>query len=161
MGYSYEFSGRFRVRPPLSGAQRRYLLAFGSTRRVTRKTQLLKDIADPIREAVSLPIGLEGCYFIGTADDLAPEPHPESIIDGNRPPGGQPGLWCQWVPDENGCALHWDGGEKFHNFEDWLVYLVDHFLKPWGCVLEGQVEWQGNDEGDRVFSLHTTTPSMF
>ncbi len=133
----------------MSDAQRQYLLAFGNSRRVARNAKALRTVADPLREAVGLPLGPEGCYFIGTATDARGESHHESIVDGNRPPNDQPGLWCQWVPDENGSSLQWDGHEKFHNFAEWLEYAIEHFFKPWGCVVNGRVEWQGGDEADR------------
>jgi hypothetical protein len=153
MGYSYEFSGRFRLRPPLSKAQRQYLLAFANTRRVERNAKTLKEMPDPLRVAVGLPVGPEGCYFIGAVSDLTREPHVESIVDENSPPGGQPGLWCQWVPNESGSSLQWNGGEKFHNFVEWLEYMIEHFLRPWGRVVEGRVEWQGDDDLDRGILL--------
>lgn len=30
----------------------------------------------------------------------------------------------------------------------WLQYLVDHFLRPWGLSLSGEVSWQGEDSSD-------------
>jgi hypothetical protein len=29
-----------------------------------------------------------------------------------------------------------------------LEYLIDHFLAPWGYVLNGEVNWQGEREDD-------------
>ena len=67
------------------------------------------------------------------------QPHPD-----------MPGLWCQWVPTEDGTGLEWDGGEKFYSYVEWLEYLIKHFIEPWGLVLNGEVEWRGvewNDTG--------------
>ena len=27
-----------------------------------------------------------------------------------------PGIWCQWVPTDDGKGIEWDGGEKFYNY---------------------------------------------
>lgn len=71
------------------------------------------------------------------------------ILDVNRRPNGQPGLWCQWVPNKKGTAIEWDGGEKFYYYVGWLEYIVKHFLGPWGYVLNGEVKWKGEERGDR------------
>ena len=35
------------------------------------------------------------------------------VKDYNRPPQGQPGLWCDWTPTDDGSAIRWNGTEKF------------------------------------------------
>jgi hypothetical protein len=139
MGYSYEFEGRFRVQPALTAAHREYLRRFADIRRVKRNRTLLRSIPDPLREAVGLPIGPDGCYFVGEELTAHAEVHRPSILDVNRPPADQPGLWCQWIPSEDGLNIEWDDGEKFYNFPQWLEYLIQHFLRPWGYVLAGEV----------------------
>ena len=62
-----------------------------------------------------------------------------------------PGYWCQWVigTDDNGDeALVWDEGEKFYNYVEWLEYLIERFFKPEDYVLNGEVEYQGEDSDD-------------
>jgi hypothetical protein len=66
MGYSYTFSGQFRVKPQLTKAHSDYLRAFAHSRRVKRDPQLLRAVEDPLRTAAGLPVGPEGCYFVGT-----------------------------------------------------------------------------------------------
>ncbi|MEG3844580.1 hypothetical protein QT986_30660, partial [Microcoleus sp. herbarium14] len=34
------------------------------------------------------------------------------------------------------------------DYVEWLQYLIDNFLKPWGYVLRGEVNWQGEREED-------------
>lgn len=148
MGYSTMFLGRFRITPPLTGSQRDYLRAFSDTRRVTRDPARLLNARDPLRQAAGLPLGAEGCYFVGPDTSQLRQRHPRSILDDNRPPASQPGLWCQWAPDERGAFLSWDGAEKFYNYLEWLEYLIEHFLKPWGRSVSGDVRWQGDDDAD-------------
>lgn len=54
-----------------------------------------------------------------------------------------PRLWCQWIPNDNGDEIIWDGEENFYNYVEWLGYIVDQFLKPWGYILNGEVDWRG------------------
>jgi hypothetical protein len=42
----------------------------------------------------------------------------------------------------------WDGCEKFFMYVEWLEYLIEHFLRPWGYVLSGEVAWFGEDFDD-------------
>jgi hypothetical protein len=61
----------------------------------------------------------------------------------------QPGLWLQWVLNEEGTELSWDGSEKFYNYIEWLQYLIGHFFEPWGIKLNGEIEWVGEDSSDK------------
>lgn len=50
-------------------------------------------------------------------------------------------VYCQWIPNEHGTGLKWDGGEKFYDYVEWLEYLISHFIEPWGYTLNGSVTW--------------------
>lgn len=101
MGYTTTFKGQVTIEPPLNAAEISYLRAFAATRHMDRA---------------------KGPYYVGADDG--------DVHDGNRPPAEQPGLWCQWVPTEDGAAIVWDGGEKFYCADEWMRYLIDHFLAP-------------------------------
>lgn len=102
MGYTTEFEGVIKVDPPLSQEEMYYLTMFSDTRRMKRNS---------------------GPYFVGG------EGYGEGdVIDSNSPPIGQPGLWCQWIPTDDGTGIEWDGGEKFYNAAEWMQYLIDHFF---------------------------------
>lgn len=60
-----------------------------------------------------------------------------------------PGLWNQWVPNNEGDEISWDGGGKFYEYVEWIEYLLTHFLIPWGYVLNGEVYWDGEGSDDR------------
>jgi hypothetical protein len=178
MGYTTDFSGEFEIGPePLAPEHLAYLKAFNGTRRMKRNAEITKTLPDPIREAVGLPVGPEGAYYVGSTSDFGQD-HTPDIVDYNTAPGApnsddfyegfppdawekysaakdmavaegaQPGLWCQWRPDEGGTAIVWDEGEKFYDYVEWLRYLVEHFLRPWGYVLNGEVTWQGEESDD-------------
>jgi hypothetical protein len=59
-----------------------------------------------------------------------------------------PGIWCQWVPTKDGLGIEWDGNEKFYNYVEWLKYLIEHFFTPKGYVLEGTVQFRGEEFDD-------------
>ncbi|GII86164.1 hypothetical protein Ssi03_41540 [Sphaerisporangium siamense] len=116
MGYTTEFKGRVRVGPPLNSHEIHYLTRFASTRRMNRRN---------------------GPYYCGTG--FAGQDHEPDIVDYSRPPAGQPSLWCQWTPTEDGHALEWNGAEKFYDPVEWMAYLIDTFLRPGATVQQEMV----------------------
>jgi hypothetical protein len=140
MGYTTEFDGEIGLDKPLTVAHMRYLQQFASTRRQKRDEVKTAAMDDPIRKRAGLPIGDEAGFYVGDSE--------ENVIDGNSPPAGQPGLWCQWIPTEDGDGICWDGGEKFGRYTEWLAYIIGNFLEPWGYVANGQIKWNGEERGD-------------
>ena len=137
MGYSTYFTGEFNFNNPLDENLRKYLTFFSESRRMKR------DVAG---------FGVDGEFFIplnsnGGVDNCG-QNRDTNIVDFNRPPSTQPGLWCQWIPSEDGMALVWDEGEKFYNYVEWLAYLIDRIIAPAGYVLNGEVEWEGEESTD-------------
>lgn len=149
MGYTTEFSGQFDLDKPLADEHAAYLKAFARTRRMQRNASQTAKLPDVIRVAAKLPIGDEGAYYVGVGDQTDfGQTHTADIKDYNSPPMGQPGLWCQWIPTNDGRSIEHDGGEKFYDYVEWIKYLIDHFLAPWGYKVDGLVDWNGEDRGD-------------
>lgn len=136
-----EFDGEFRLDKALTEDHRRYLTAFSQTHRVKRNIEVVNTLPDPLREAVGLPIGPDGGYYVGGRE--------EGRIDGGR--RSQPSDWCRWVPNDAGSAIIWNG-ERSTNYINWIEYLIAHFLEPWGYKLNGTVNFvvtnSYNDEGE-------------
>ncbi len=145
MGYTTTFDGTFLLNKRLFDSEAIYLLEFSRSRRMKRNPEILQSIPDPARTAVGLPVGEEGCYFVNEKWD---EDSEVSVVNYNRPPKTQPGLWCKWVPTADGGGIKWNGAEKFYDYVEWLQYIINNFLKPWGYVLNGEVNWQGENEED-------------
>ena len=145
MGYSTEFTGSFKFNRPLTEEQTKYIQMFAGTRRMKRDPQKLLSMADPVRLSVGLGLGDEGGYYVGAGGFLG-QKEDESILDYNNPPKHQPGLWCNWTTD--GKELYWNGSEKFYHYIEWLDYLIVDFFVQWDVKLNGEVEWQGDDEDD-------------
>jgi hypothetical protein len=152
MGYTTDFNGHFIISPAINQEHATYLNKFAETRRMLRDSDILssEDFPDPIREMVDLPVGINGEYFVG-GGGCNGQGRDRSIIDYNRPPRTQPGLWCQWIVMKTRDGIDvvaWDGGEKFYDYVEWLCYLIEHFFKSWGYTLNGAVAWQGEDDDD-------------
>lgn len=147
MGYTTDFFGKFNLDKPLTVAHAAYLKKFNETRRVKRNPDKAATLQDPVRTNVELPVGDEGGYFVGGVG-FRGQGDDASVTNGNKPPNGQPCLWCKWTPSADGNHIEWDQGEKFYYYVEWLKYIITHFLQPWGYVLNGQVKWQGEDKSD-------------
>ncbi len=135
MGYTTFFKGSIDIEPPLNVDEINYLTAFSHSRRMKRD---------------------QGPYYVGSEED--------GVLDYNRSPDCQPGLWCQWIPCEDGKSLVWDEGEKFYESALWMAYVIDHFLAPDAIAkqanpaefakfvphtLNGEIEAVGEDPDDR------------
>jgi hypothetical protein len=147
MGYTTDFWGEFKLDKKLTPEHAAYLRKFNDTRRMQRDAEKTAKRPDPVREAVGLPVGIEGGYFVGAGDHAGQE-HSEDVLEYNSPPSGQPGLWCQWTVGEDEQSIVWDEGEKFYSYIGWLKYIIEHFLKPWGYLVNGATGWQGEDADD-------------
>jgi hypothetical protein len=133
MGYTTDFEGSFNITPVLSQKDNEFLTKFSETRRMAR--------------SVGPEYGIEGEFYVdGTG--WAGQDSDTTVIDYNRPPSTQPGLWCQWVPTDDGSELVWDGGEKFYSYVEWLNYLIDKILAPRGYTLNGECKWFGEERSD-------------
>lgn len=139
MGYTTDFYGTLELNRQLTVDEKNYLNKFSDTRRMARN--------------IDEKYGVEGEFYIDGSGVLGQD-RDDDVIDYNRPPKPQPGLWCQWVPTGGGRGIEWDGGEKFYNYVEWLEYLIDKVF-PWilkegdePLVLNGEIEWYGEDRED-------------
>ena len=155
MGYTTDFKGHFTLDKPLLPEHAEYLRMFSETRRMMRDAAKAEQIPDPVRTATGLPIGDQGGYFVG-GSGFHGQGDDSSVKDHNREPRGQPGLWCQWVPTKDGMGIEWNGGEKFYDYTEWLSYICDHFLEPWGYSLSGEVKFVGEDKKEDRGTIHVS-----
>jgi len=145
MGYHTDFMGEISISPALTKEQANYVNAFSFSRRMKRDVSKLQHYQG--KHGLNGEYGKEGEFFTGPED--------ESVIDYNRPPDTQPGLWCQWVVTDDGSILTWDEEEKFYEYIKWMEYIIENFFVPWGVVLNGTIEWRGEDWSD-AGSIHVT-----
>lgn len=143
MGYTTEFEGAITITPTLNEQEITFLRKFFTTRRMQREGG---------------PYFVDGEGFFGQGNG------PDKVYDHNRPPKGQPGLWCNYEVSDDGTQLFWSGTEKSYNMDEWLGYLIQHFIgaEPdarihypedfdflQGHTLNGQMEAQGEETEDR------------
>lgn len=133
MGYTTDFSGRFLLNKPLDDETYAYLIKFNETRRMARNL-------DP-------KYGVQGEFYVDGSGECG-QGEEDNIIDFNKPPSTQPGLWCHWRPSEDRLGIEWDDTEKFYHYREWLDYLAKNFLNPKGYTLSGSVHYQGEDSDD-------------
>lgn len=134
MGYSTDFNGKFKLNKTLTPSLKEFLTKLNDTRRMGRNVS-------------SNDFGVEGEFFVD-GEGFKGQGNGSSVIDHNTPPKTQPGLWCQWIPTDDGNALEWDGGEKFYHYIEWLNYIIEKILKPNGYIVNGTVDWTGEDASD-------------
>jgi hypothetical protein len=60
---------------------------------------------------------------------------------------GKPDHLCAWRPNDDGTELV-IAFDKPYEYLKWLQWLLNHFLLPWGYVLNGKMSWQGETEDD-------------
>ncbi len=140
--FNTDYIGHFQFDRTLEGHHLAYLRLFETIRHMRWNEADIQHLPDPIREAVGLPIGHQGMYFLGVADERLQHydnnlPKP---IEYNYPAKGVPGLWCYWRATIDGQAIVWDGGMKFYYPLPWLNFWLEHFVVPWGYRLNGEVK---------------------
>ena len=125
MGYSTDFVGTIGIDPPLNSAEIAYLKAFSESRRMDRQGDPYAVPGNPCAENIA---HMEGTDAIDTEtyNTVAP---------------GQPGYWCDWVPCLSGCCLTYNGNEKFYSADRWMLYLIDHFLRPGAAASRSESPW--------------------
>lgn len=150
MGYSTEFFGEFKFNKPVTEQLAEYINRFSGTRRMPRDNEKIKEIYPNWKELCFFgELGNKGEYFAPPDGNSFGQNHDDSIIDYNGfKESVHPGLWCQWVVNEDRTALVWDEGEKFYGYVEWLRYLIKHFFEPLGYVLNGEMEFQGEESED-------------
>lgn len=139
MGYTTDFEGKLKFNRQLTVDEKNFLDKLANTRRMARN--------------VDRKYGVEGEFYVDGGGFMGQD-HEDNVIDSNTPPRTQPGLWCQWVPTEDGKFLEWDGGEKFYAYVEWLQYIIDKvfpYITADGdepLSLTGSITWQGEESED-------------
>jgi len=141
MGYTTDFYGKFTLNKELDDELFSYLEKFSQSRRMKRDSEKLKAL-------YGKDFGVEGEFFVDGESFNTSEKVPDTILNYNSSPSTQPGLWCQWTPSPDKKHIVWDGVEKFYRAKDWIIYIIDNFLKPNGYVLNGLVAAKGESSDD-------------
>lgn len=144
MGYTTDFSGKFKINKPVDEDTYNLLEGIAATRRMKRS-------------GLDKKYGVDGEFYFEKEDfgncGQSDKPKLGKIVDFNKPPKTQPGLWCQWQIQKDKQTIEWDQGEKFYSYIEWIKYLIKTILEPRGYKLNGEVEWFGEEQGDTGFII--------
>lgn len=145
MGTELDIYGSIQITPRLGERHADYLTRFNRTRRMKRNVRVLAKMegVDGTHASVGLPLGLEAGYYVGGDDDW----RCPSIVDANRPPRGQPRLWCPWMPTRDLSGLTVSNDVSNDDLPKWLRYVIKHFLAPWGYTVSGIAVWDNPYRG--------------
>ncbi len=158
MGYTTEFIGKFVFDKEPSMELMEYINCFSKTRHVKRDVEAVKSIFPDYEErSWKGVLGDSAEFFLQPCDeviykkddrlDMAGFYKRNGIIDDNKPPLTQPGLWCHWIINSRG-ELVWNGAEKFYCYVEWLEYLIVNFFAPEGLMLSGRCFYSGEKMDD-------------
>lgn len=147
MSYTYDLIGKLSISPALNNDQVAYIQEFSQSYR-HKFAPKWQSWPNPLREAVGLPVGIEGEYIssdMGTGSDFI-----ENCMEvDSNPPNTQPSFNCCWTTTK-GNALQWNKLHRTYEPVAWLNYMIEHFFKPWGVNLNGTVECHGEEKDDRT-----------
>lgn len=153
----YVYGGQFKVTPALRPEHAAYLRRFSQMQHVQRDPAILKDLPDPLRAAVGLPLGPHGGLFTGE-----PPPFTGSVLSlrnqtvwdeetGDQPPLPQ---FCSWAPTEDGTGFSWRtrySGMTGADDTIWMKWLDAWLLPNLGEYrLSGNVTRFGYEAEDRT-----------
>lgn len=139
MGYNTEFYGQLNINPVLTLEDKEFLKKFSASRHVKRDTKKTIEIFG-LGE-----YGTEGEWFLEVNHESG---HTQDVINYNLPPSTQPGLWCDFEPNEDGSAIIWNQSENTYDGLEWITYLVTKYLVPRGYVVNGRFDANGEEHGD-------------
>ena len=143
MGYTTWFEGGLTPNKPFKKEFINYINAFSEKRHEPRDVEIIKR-SDPdwAKHCLDGNLGPYGMYYVGNFD--------EGVIDRSLAKSYTcPGYRCDWCINEETGVVEWDGGEKFYQYTDWLIYLIENFFEPAGYILNGEFIWIGEDSEDR------------
>lgn len=148
MSYTYDLLGKLSVSPPLNADQVAYIQEFSHSYR-HKFAPKWQSWPNPLREAVGLPVGIEGEYIssaMGTGSDFI-----ENCMEVDMgTPNNQPSFQCCWTTNATGTVVKWNKLGRTFAPAQWIEYMIEHFFKQWGVTLNGKVECHGEEKEDRT-----------
>ena len=152
MGYTTYFDGGFSFNKKIDDRLRDYINGFANTRHMLYNTEKIKKDYEFYRIfTYDGNLGENGC-LINDAKGLLDGFKTEYVLDYNNS-GACPSLWAQWIVSDDGPELVWDGGEKFYEYDKWLVFYINNFFKKEDIILNGVSYYFGEDSQDAGFLI--------
>ena len=164
MGYNTYFSGKLAFNKPLDKRLNDFLDSFFKTRHfVYSKNKILEVLnTHGISMSKVIPPGFTDCGEHGeflmdnafthltdrNGNLVTFEDCFDDLMDFNLTPKIIPSLWCDFeITDKGEKILFVDG--KNYGYVKWINFLIENFFFPAGYILNGEVEYQGENEDDK------------
>jgi hypothetical protein len=122
------------------------------TRRMKRDLSLIADENGLVLGRPSSAYGTFGEFYWNPESTSFGQDRDPSIIDYNNPPNEYLSLWLKWEVvklDDGEYLLQWNEAEKFYDYVEWLEFINTKILIPNNLVLNGSIDWCGEDSGDK------------
>lgn len=127
MPFDAHYTGKLTISPPLNLAEAKALGIFLAVRHV---------------QTVNGPLDIRRSLTPG---------HPD-VVDWNKPAQNMPGLYTGLEITDDGASLVWNGEEKPGDLTEWIIYLIEYFLKP-GAMFEEEAKQSAEDNLLHGFSF--------
>lgn len=75
---------------------------------------------------------------------------PVEIMNYSTVANGAPSLYCHWKPSCDRMGLEFDGCEKAENLLEWLLFLIQYFIKPNGYSISGEIVISYKDDCNTI-----------
>jgi hypothetical protein len=150
------FFCEFTVTPAFRPEHEAYLKAFSNSYHCKKDVNALVLLPDPVRDLANLGVGEDGEFSVGDLDTdrpsaaviafratrvrASPSSDNEYELASTQPSTGQ----CCWQFE--GDSIWCDQDDDLEEYADWLEYVIQKFLIPWGYVVNGMLVRQ-EDEG--------------
>jgi len=147
MGYTTDFSGSVTIDREVDEETFNLLRGLNTTRRMKRDPKKLAKRLQKTTEEILKLYGKDCQFWVGDTESYG-QTVTKDVTDNNAPPEDQPGLWCQWSILDDRKTIVWDGGEKFYEYTNWMIYIIEKILQPRGYIVNGEIYWQGEEPDD-------------
>ena len=154
MGYNTAWNGSLEIydqnekRTKLPKKLADLIVGLSRTRRMARDVTLLAKRLRMSKERCERLYGTYGERYIEKDYEttMGQTQYPD-IIDFNRSPPNQPGLWCDFTYNAKDRVIEWNEADKTYDGAEWIDY-INGLLQESGYYLKGTMSWEGEDPTD-------------
>lgn len=145
MGYDTNFDGSIDIQPALSKELTDYIRQFSNIRHFKRDISKIHELNGGLGLSFCLNgnPGEDGCFYIGNdlKTDLVSVSNDE-VLDGLS-------YWCDFTVKPDGTKILWTQAGKTRCGLEWVTFMINHLIAPFGHVCNGKFECQGDNFDDK------------
>lgn len=141
MGYNTDFDGEIKINPALPKDIANYIRDFSRVKHIKRDPEVVPSLNDGkgLSYCFNGNPGPDGCYYIGKDESLGTG---EEELDGLS-------LWCDFTVSQDGSEIMWNQSSRTIKALEWISFLINHFIAPFGHVCNGTIECCGDNFDDK------------